>query len=216
MGQKSTIIDMTGQRFGKLTVIGDSGERKNEQVCWTCICECGNTSTVRGANLRRGKAKSCGCQKVFFEKGKKNKNHRFSNSHGLHGTPIYNCWKAMMQRCTNPKHPAWEHYGGRGISVCERWLDVKHFVEDMEPRPEGHSLDRIDTNGNYEPSNVRWATPTEQQNNRRCSRKIIVNGDSLTLKEAAKLTGIAYDTLKGRIARGLSDAEALAPVGSYY
>jgi len=114
-----------------------------------------------GQNLRTGSAKSCGCLM-------RESRARRARTHGMVGTPIYYVWDAMIQRCTNPKHPSWANYGGRGITVCERWLKFENFLAGVGKRPrEGLSIDRKNNDGHYEPGNVRWATRTEQNNNRR-------------------------------------------------
>ena len=146
------IKDLKGQRFGNLTVIQLNGRNKHKKAVWECICDCGNHTNVVGTNLTSGGTKGCGC----LTGGK---------THGLSRTPEYNSYTAMMARCLNPKNSSYESYGGRGITICDRWLESpKNFIEDVghKPGPE-FSLDRIDVDGNYEPNNVRWAT-TEQQN----------------------------------------------------
>jgi hypothetical protein len=117
-----------------------------------------------GGNLRSGDVRSCGClQREII--ARRNRTH----GHSVRGaeTPTYRSWKAMHTRCTNPNPSTWAHYGGRGIEICERWRSFESFLEDMGERPEGTSIDRIDVDGNYEPGNCRWATPTEQRANRR-------------------------------------------------
>lgn len=129
--------------------------------------------------------------------------------HGYRGTPIYSSWSNMIQRCTNPKNARYASYGARGISVCERWMDVLNFVADMGPRPEGKTLDRWpDTSGDYEPGNCRWATPQEQ--NRNTTRTILIEwrGESLCLPEWAERLGIVTATLRDRLERGLSVDDA--------
>ena len=145
--------DMTGLRFGHLVVIGLS--HKAHDTVWDCQCDCGNMKKITGSNLRAGTVKTCGCQM-----GIKNP---------LAGTREYSSWRHMMQRCYNINDDAYERYGGRGIIVAKAWHNPLRFVRDMGPRPSGTSLDRIDNDGIYEVSNCRWATPKEQNNNRRRS-----------------------------------------------
>ena len=166
-------IDLTGQRFGRLVVLGDDGTRNNRgKIKWLCQCDCGTILYVHRSSLRSGNTKSCGC--LFKEKLiKRNTTHglyRGNNVTNIQGTPLGNTWILMIQRCYNPNATGFERYGGRGIEVCLKWLGeggFEQFCNDMGPRPEGKTLDRTNNNDNYKPTNCRWATITEQQNNRR-------------------------------------------------
>lgn len=160
MGKK---IDLTGRKFGRWTVIKEAGKSKSGDLKWKCDCDCGNVRVVSSINLRRGLSKSCGCFK-------KERAKETSTTHGMVQTLIYKVWNAMIQRCSNPKSPNFKYYGGRGIKVCQEWLKFESFFEDMGERPEGLTLERINNNGNYEPSNCKWATAEEQSRNRRIQK----------------------------------------------
>jgi hypothetical protein len=149
-------IDISGQIFGKLTALNRVEKSKNGTWKWRCKCECGNESVVFMTALRAGTTTSCGCLR-----GKQ-------GTHGMTKTPTYITWKSMWARCTNHKSPDYKWYGGRGITVCSRWLRFENFLEDMGERPADKTLDRYpNVNGNYEPDNCRWATHKEQALNKR-------------------------------------------------
>lgn len=193
-GQKKA-RDLTGERFGRLVVLW-RGENIVEpsgatRSAWFCVCDCGETKTVSQHSLSRGLTRSCGC--MMREKTPK---------HGMSRRPVYRQWAAMLQRCNNPRHTHFSHYGGRGIQVCERWHDFMSFFEDMgEPEP-GMTLDRIDVNGNYEPGNVKWSSRREQANNRRNNTTLTYAGKTLTIAEWGRVTGLGKSAIKNRLSRG--------------
>ena len=155
------VKNIIGERFGRLVVIAESTERRNNQLCWICRCDCGKiTEPIMGGNLRSGHTKSCGCKKT---------------KHGKYNTRLYQVWHGMKKRCHCKTDQAYKNYGGRGITVCDEWKnDFSSFEKwafangyDETAKQGECTLDRIDVNGNYEPSNCRWVDMKTQQNNRR-------------------------------------------------
>lgn len=199
-----------GQRFGRLLVVARLESDKRGNSRWLCRCDCGNESTPLGQSLRSGVTTSCGC-------AAKEINSDRATKHGASGTLEYKAWHAMIQRCTNPKNHKWHRYGGRGITVCERWrLSYEAFLEDMGPRPKGLTLDRWpDNDGNYEPGNCRWATPLQQASNRSTNRFVDVAGESITASEASRRLGPNRSTVSRRIREGWNPENAAsAPLNS--
>lgn len=161
------IIDLTGKKFGKLTVIRLS-ERKNGRITWLCECDCGNEKVIRADDLRTGNSKTCGCSYAV---------HGHNTRRGA--TSEYRSWNKMIQRCYNKKNRMYKFYGAKGVKVCDEWHEFKNFINDMGEKPTtDHSIDRIDVNGNYEPSNCKWSTRLEQDRNKRIrgTNKTGVNG----------------------------------------
>ncbi|MGX5476015.1 AP2 domain-containing protein [Bacillus toyonensis] len=151
-------IDLTGQRFNRLFVLQEAGKNKHRQILWLCKCDCGNKKTVPGYDLRHDKIKSCGCMQ-----------YAATTKHGQKGTRLYKIWEDMKRRCNNSNASSYRHYGGRGIKVCEEWNEFIPFYN--WAKESGYkdtlTIDRINVNGNYEPSNCRWATKKQQSRNQR-------------------------------------------------
>lgn len=186
--------DLSGQAFGRLSVI-NRADNKGGQVQWNCLCQCGGSITVSGANLRSGNTASCGClrREVSVELGKSTKRH------GMESTPTYRSWTSMKVRCSDKNHISFKNYGGRGITVCDSWLIFDNFLADMGVRPDGTTLDRKDTNGNYEPSNCRWASAVVQHRNTRLNKFFEFNGENITLAEISERYGVNISTLRARV-----------------
>lgn len=186
----ANFVSAIGHRFGLIEVIGEPESGKGRRV--ECRCDCGTVKLIRIAALRQGTTTSCGCRRV-----------QQWTTHGMARHASYAPWLAMVRRCTNPSHPSFADYGGRGIGVCERWMSIDNFIEDMGVRPPRMELDRIDNNGNYEPGNCRWTDRRTQLNNRRVNHRIEIDGVTKTLSEWATHFGVVSGPVaSGRIHYG--------------
>lgn len=191
-------IDLTGQKFGRLSVLGFSHTTHKFEAFWKCLCDCGKTVCVSAHHLRSNATKSCGC----LQKERTSETHR---KHGDSGGRLWNTWNHMKQRCSNPQNKAFSRYGGRGIKVCREWEESFEAFKDWalsNGYSEELTIDRIDTNGNYEPSNCRWATAKEQNNNKRNNVLVSYNDQTHTLQEWSEITGIPHETLRRRNIQG--------------
>lgn len=202
----SNLIDLTGQRFGRLLVLKKGKMASNGQTTWICKCDCGTIKQIRGVHLKSGKIISCGC--YHLERIKETKH----TTHGKTGTRIYNIWCLMKKRCGFEKSINYHNYGKRGIKVCDEWLNNFNAFYDWA-MANGYtdklSIERIDNNGNYEPNNCKWATRQEQNNNTRRNRFIIVNGEKLTLAQISRKYNINKNTLWGKLNHNLPIEEIL-------
>ncbi len=203
MGRKR--IDLTGQRFGRLQVVGPlEGDQ------WLCVCDCGEERKVLGVNLRSGRSTSCRCnqRKVAAQL-------QYKHGEGKRGeqSSEYRVWMGMISRCENPNEACYPRYGGRGIRICPEWRSsYVVFLRDVGRRPTPqHTLERIDNAGNYEPKNVRWATKSEQARNRRSTRLVTYKGKKMSLIEAAEQAGVPYKRLWESMGKyGLTLEEGIA------
>jgi len=194
------LIDITGQNFGRLIVLGRCGRNKHGHVTWYCRCSCGKEKIITGNELKNGHTKSCGC--LFLEG-----NHK---KHGYKYSKIYATWQHMRQRCVNSNDDEYTNYGGRGIIVCERWMQFENFLADMgEPPTSKHSIDRIDNNGHYCPKNCRWATIAQQARNKRNNHRVTYRGTTKSVIEWSENVDIPYNTLIKRLYRGWSVEKTL-------
>ena len=163
--------DLRKIKFDRLTPIRIVGRNNLKQVLWLCSCSCGEKVVIPAGNLITGNSKSCGClQRELAAVTAKRVNTVHGHSRRGSKSPEYSSWSSMRNRCLNPNNEAYEYYGGRGITVCERWNSFANFLEDVGTRPAGKSIDRINNDGNYEPNNVRWVTSSEQIKNQRHRR----------------------------------------------
>jgi hypothetical protein len=189
-----SLIDLTNLRVNKLLVLRRV-DNVGKQPAWLCRCDCGNEHRVLGMHLRASDVVDCGC----------GTSQRISASrmrHGMTDTPEWTSWKGMLERCNTPTYKKWANYGGRGVTVCPEWTIFEQFYADMGPRPEGMSLDRIDNNQGYSPSNCRWATHKTQANNTRANVHVSIDGVTRTLKQWSEHFGIDYAVVKTRRADG--------------
>ena len=191
--------DLTGMKFGRLYVIEFLFKRNSKPV-WKCKCDCGNFVNAVSQELISGKTKSCGCYRKDYL-------HYAKTTNGLSKTRVRSKWKNMMERCYNPSNASYKNYGGRGITVCEEWHILENFAkwayESGFSESCGLTIDRIDVNGNYEPSNCRWADMKMQSRNRRNNRFVSYMGESKTVAEWAELSGVNRATISYRAKNGI-------------
>ena len=195
-----TSENLVGMKFGRLTVMDrESPKSKKAKGLWVCKCECGNVIKVNTSDLKSGNTTSCGCKR-------KETLRQLRTKHGESNTRLYNVWSDMKKRCYNTKNVDYKNYGGRGITVCDEWMDFQNFYEWAiangydETAPRGQcTIDRIDVDGCYEPENCRWVDRYIQMNNKRNNRILTYNGESHTLAEWCEIVNIPYKCLKSRL-----------------
>lgn len=199
------LVDRAGLVYGRLTAVSRAGSSRLGEATWNCICECGTHRVILGSSLGSGATKGCGC--LSFKHG---------HTSGGSSTVEHIAWTSMRARCTRPSHAGYARYGGRGISICSRWMDsFASFFLDMGPRPSPeHSIDRIDNDGNYEPSNCRWATRREQGNNRKGNVWLSSGGLTKTKAQWSRHLGGNRNLIDIRLSAGWTKEDALTtPVG---
>jgi dimeric dUTPase (all-alpha-NTP-PPase superfamily) len=200
--------NLEGKRFGRLAVL----KKAEKSRYWECHCDCGTQKAIDGYNLLKGITNSCGCisRERLIERNKANSTHNMRN------TRLYHIWDTMKARCLRPISKDYKNYGARGITICEEW---RSQFEDFYQWAMGNgyqshlTLDRIDVNGNYEPSNCRWATAKQQGNNTRFNRQITINGETKTIAEWSEISGIGPKALRYRVESGWNEKDLLLPVG---
>lgn len=187
------LIDLRGMRFGRL-VVTRRVSGANSRPRWECFCDCGQECHVDGRSLRGGRQRSCGCLR-------REASSSAQTTHGLSKSAEFKAWCAIKQRCGNPKTRNFHCYGGRGITVCDRWLhSFETFLEDMGPRPSPkHSIDRRDNDGPYAPGNCRWATRVQQNRNKRNNRRVTIGGETLTVIEWCERSGLQSHVIRNRL-----------------
>jgi hypothetical protein len=198
-------IDMLGKRFGRLVVIAEGDSTKSGNKRWVCQCDCGSTTLSVGAGLRNGTTKSCGCL------ARENSIAR-STTHGKSHTRLHRIWLGMRNRCYYKYQANYKDYGARGIAVCEEWRDsfeAFYAWAIANGYSENLSLDRINNDGNYEPSNCRWATRKEQSNNSRRNTFVEINGKVATITEWARISGVKQQTISYRYKKGVRGADLI-------
>lgn len=201
----SSFIQMKGEKFGRWTVL--MRDKESKYSAWICECKCGTIKSVISGNLRRGKSVSCGCHRNEFH----SKNNR---THGKSKTDLYKVWRAIRNRCFNSKTKDYKNYGDRGISLCEGWANsFENFYEWSinNGYEKGLTIDRIDNNENYRPTNCRWVERKVQNNNRRNNHFIEIDGVTKTLAEWSECTGINRKTIQSRIAYGWEGKDLILP-----
>lgn len=217
-----SLINLTGKSFGRLTVVGRSEAQRSSGALWLCACVCGGTAVADSLKLRSGHTTSCGCYR-------KEVLSKLTHGQSKAKTRTYRTWKEMRQRCMNPSNDKWKWYGGRGIKICATWNTFEAFWADMGDRPEGKTLDRIDSDGDYELANCRWATPAEQATtNRGVKRKgatpanrmpdgavesfIAMRNEGKSLTKISELTGYHGGTISRKINEYLRTIEKVKGV----
>lgn len=197
-----------GLRFERLVSIrferrADDARRR---PLWRFLCDCGNEVVSAPDNVKTGNTRSCGC----LQREVSSRTGKLSLKHGMSRTGVYGIWGGMIDRCTNTVSKDYPNYGGRGITVCDRWRDPENFISDMGPRPPKAQIERVDNNGPYSPDNCIWASPKTQARNRRSTHFVRYNGQRMSLIEACDLAGTSYSAVKERLRMGWEEHRAIS------
>ena len=194
---------MTGNVFGRLSVISEAERVGNERPRWKCVCECGAETVVDGRELRRGNTRSCGCLQIDNTK-------KANTKHGQNKSRTYRIWVGMLTRCRNSNGRDYRRYGGRGITVCKKWLSFSGFVSDMGFAPDSMSIDRIKNDRGYSKSNCRWASSKRQARNRSSNVILTMNGVTFCISEWSERLGFNRHLISKRLSRGWTVEKALS------
>lgn len=207
-------LDLTGQKYGRLTAVNNTGKKNLRNFIWNFKCDCGSTVELPSGEVRRGRVGSCGClgKELARERMKKIQSlgTEAAKTHGMTNTRTFVSWDSMKQRCLNPNHKSYCEYGGKGVEVCDRWINsFENFLADMGERPIGTTLDRKDGSLGYTPENCRWATFEQQGNNRKTNVFLEHDGKKLTVTQWSKIVGISNKAISYRLKSGWSVKDAL-------
>ena len=197
------IKSIAGERFGRLVVLEFAGQDKRTHSLWRCLCDCGNEVVLARFKMVNGVTRSCGCLRKDVASATCISR---CTTHGLSRTRLYNIWHKMIERCENSVNASWANYGGRGISVCDTWKDIHAFVDwaNTSGYTDKATIERVDNDGNYEPSNCRWATRLEQNHNKRNNVYATALGKTLCITEWEKETGVPRKTIARRLRLGMA------------
>jgi hypothetical protein len=207
MPVKGSYKDLAGRRIRSLVVVSLDYVHPVKGALWLCLCDCGKQWVTTGTSIRYGSVTSCGCQGLKRAQLAKTTHGASRRVDGKNRTPEYRSWAGLRNRCNNPSNRSFHDYGARGITVCERWNDFAAFYSDMGPRPAGTSIERINNDLGYSPSNCCWATRTQQNRNTRRNRFISINGKKMPISQAAEEMGISKSSVRRRF---LVDRETAA------
>lgn len=213
----ANFLDLTGKKFGKLTVVGfsrDVKSGKRNRKYWNCICECGGTKEVRTDCLTSGNTTSCGCKHKEISYKNLTTDYAFKPKYKIQNKRLYGIWQGMIKRCTDVNNRRYERYMKRGISVCDEWFNYDNFAlwSLFNGYKDNLTIDRINNNGNYEPSNCRWISIKEQCRNRSTNIKVSYKGQEVTLIELSEIVGIEYSCLNARYRRGDRNEKLIRPI----